>query len=324
MTDDKNTGDKTLHAPSKTLSLKRPVEAGVVRQSFSHGRSKAVVVEKVKRRTLGPGEQRPEVKIEPKVEAPAPVAAAPVAAPAAPVAKVAAPAAPAARAPASGRGAPQRPSQGNRPSSGSGVVLRTLTEDERDARTQALVEARKREIEERATAEIEAKARNDREEIERVEREAAAIRQKEEDQRLKREEELRRKSEEAAQRLLGDAAPAVDAPAANKAAPAGPQSTKPLADTGLTTVRRPLPAPGVAGRLRNDEEEEARPVRRPGGVVRPAVAPKPERTRGTDDRRRGRLTVTAATGGGDEERTRSLAAFRRRVQRLKGHQADEP
>jgi len=237
------------------------------------------------------------------------------------VAKAAAPA-PAARAPA-GRGAPQRPSQGNRPTSGSGVVLRTLTEDERDARTHALVEARKREIEERATAEIEAKVRTEREAVEMVEREAAAARQKEEDDRLKREEELRRKSEEAAQRLLGDAAPVSDA-SAGKAALAGLQSTKPLADTGLTTIRRPLPAAGVPGRLRNEEEEEARPVRRPGGVVRPAVAPKPERTRGTDDRRRGRLTVTAATGGGDEERTRSLAAFRRRVQRLKGHQADEP
>ena len=45
MNDTKNTGDKTLTAP-KTLSLKRPVEAGVVRQSFSHGRTKAVVVEK--------------------------------------------------------------------------------------------------------------------------------------------------------------------------------------------------------------------------------------------------------------------------------------
>ena len=29
MTDDKHTGDKTLHAPSKTLSLKRPVEAAI-------------------------------------------------------------------------------------------------------------------------------------------------------------------------------------------------------------------------------------------------------------------------------------------------------
>ena len=39
-------------APSKTLSLKRPVEAGVVRQSFSHGRTKTVLVEKVKTRPI--------------------------------------------------------------------------------------------------------------------------------------------------------------------------------------------------------------------------------------------------------------------------------
>ena len=77
MTDNKNTGDKTLTVGSgKTLSLKRPVEQGMVRQSFSHGRSKAVVVEKVKRRTLGPGEAK-----APAQAAPAPQ---PAAAPAAP------------------------------------------------------------------------------------------------------------------------------------------------------------------------------------------------------------------------------------------------
>ena len=49
--------DKTVGAPPKaTLHLKRPVEQGTVRQSFSHGRSKAVVVEKVKRRILTPAE----------------------------------------------------------------------------------------------------------------------------------------------------------------------------------------------------------------------------------------------------------------------------
>ena len=53
--------DKTAGAssPKATLHLKRPVEQGTVRQSFSHGRSKAVVVEKVKRRVLGPGETPP-------------------------------------------------------------------------------------------------------------------------------------------------------------------------------------------------------------------------------------------------------------------------
>ena len=62
MSETNNSGDKTLSAnppPKPTLHLKRPVEQGTVRQSFSHGRSKAVVVEKVKRRVVGPGEVQP-------------------------------------------------------------------------------------------------------------------------------------------------------------------------------------------------------------------------------------------------------------------------
>src|SRR5690242_9153366 len=60
----KTPGEKLSVSPSKTLTLKpRGVEQGVVRQSFSHGRSKQVVVEKVKRRVV-PGET--------KAEAPAP------------------------------------------------------------------------------------------------------------------------------------------------------------------------------------------------------------------------------------------------------------
>ena len=51
-------GEKKLSVtPTKTLSLKgRGVEQGVVRQSFSHGRTKAVVVEKVKSRAPGKDE----------------------------------------------------------------------------------------------------------------------------------------------------------------------------------------------------------------------------------------------------------------------------
>src|SRR5438270_4596003 len=61
------------------LGLKRTVETGKVKQSFSHGRSNTVVVEVKKRRILGrPGEAPP-----PPVEAPAPapVAEAPKAGP---------------------------------------------------------------------------------------------------------------------------------------------------------------------------------------------------------------------------------------------------
>src|SRR6266513_1725609 len=58
-TDTKSPGEKTLSVnPTKTLTLKPRAETGVVRQSFSHGRSKAVVVEKVRKRTVGPGEAK--------------------------------------------------------------------------------------------------------------------------------------------------------------------------------------------------------------------------------------------------------------------------
>src|SRR6476659_555572 len=57
------------------LGLKRTVETGKVKQSFSHGRSNTVVVEVKKRRILGrPGEAAPAEapKPEPAAEAPKP------------------------------------------------------------------------------------------------------------------------------------------------------------------------------------------------------------------------------------------------------------
>jgi translation initiation factor IF-2 len=70
MSETKETTDKTLRGGgSKPLSLKRTVESGHVRQSFSHGRSKSVVVEKKKTRKLTtPGESE-ENKVLETVEA---------------------------------------------------------------------------------------------------------------------------------------------------------------------------------------------------------------------------------------------------------------
>jgi translation initiation factor IF-2 len=68
------------------LGLKRTVETGKVKQSFSHGRSNTVVVEVKKRRILGkPGEAppAPEPKVEAVAPAPAPKPAAPAPKPAA-------------------------------------------------------------------------------------------------------------------------------------------------------------------------------------------------------------------------------------------------
>src|ERR1700704_3830546 len=121
MVDTKSPGDKTLSVPTKTLTLKPRVETGTVRQSFSHGRTKQVVVEKRGKRRVG-GDGPAETP-----HAPEPV-----------VAKAAPPKAPMTRA------ATPPPAR-----SGSGVVLRTLTEDERSARASALADARVRDMEER-------------------------------------------------------------------------------------------------------------------------------------------------------------------------------
>jgi len=105
-----------------TLNVRRTVESGHVRQSFSHGRSKSVVVEKKKRRTIGAGPAQPaeEAKAEPK---------APPAAKAAP------------------KPAPEDTRQ-RRP----GVVLKQLSEEEKDARAKALAGAKVRDAEERERA----------------------------------------------------------------------------------------------------------------------------------------------------------------------------
>ncbi len=254
-------GNKTLSVGSKTLSLKRRTETGVVRQSFSHGRSKQVVVEVKKRRAL---DSEPA-----KVEAP-PVAKrpAPVAAPAKP-ASVAKPAA-----------APTTPA------AKSGVVLRTLTDEERDRRAHALGDARLREAEERKIAEEEATRRAIREVSERSEREAAEARKRDEDERHKHDEETKRKADEVAKKRFGETE---------------------------TTMARPAGRPV----LEAEEEEAPRTFRRGpgGGPARPAPPPKrPTRAAVTTEKTRGRLTlVTALTA--DEVRERSDASFRRRNRR---------
>jgi translation initiation factor IF-2 len=283
MTDKKNPGETLTVTPTKTLTLKRTgVEQGMVRQSFSHGRTKSVVVEKVKRRMVGPG----EAKAEP----------APAAAPAAP---------PVRRTPVSGRTAPAAASPSAAPAGPggkpSGVVLRTLTEEERSARAHALADAKVREAEERRVAEDDARRRNERESREHTEREAAEARKREEDDRRRHDEEAKRKAETEAKKRFGED---------EKAKAATPATVTAIPINARTAVQEP------------DEEEAPRTARRPGGAVRPVVAPKPARP--GPEKRRGRLTlVTALTA--DEERERSVASFRRRTQRLtKGHAANEP
>ena len=312
MTETKTSGDKTLTVgPAKTLSLKRPVEQGLVRQSFSHGRSKAVVVEKVKSRTIAaPGKPvaAPIAPAAPAAAAPAPIAPAPAAPSPGPAPRSATRAASAAGA-GLANGQASRPPQ--RPQ--TGVVLRTLTEEERESRARALAGAREREEADRRRQETDAKVRADREASERAERDAAETRKRDEDTRRTLEAEAKRKSEQEAKRRLGGGEPgpaptataAVRRPTTQAALGAAPAAAAPALVAG-----RPVPRPAV-----EEEEEAKRIIRRPGLPTKVVLPPKP--TRGTEQKNRGRLTVTSATSE-DEERTRSVAAFKRRVQRLKG------
>ncbi|MEI8146121.1 MAG: translation initiation factor IF-2 N-terminal domain-containing protein, partial [Alphaproteobacteria bacterium] len=191
MSDEKTPGDKTLSLSGKTLSLKRPAgpEQSMVRQSFSHGRTKQVVVEKVsaKPRSFAPVSKPPVAQ--------------PAAAPQAPV-QAQAPAA----EPVAAR--PQVIDPAQRGGSAPGMVLRTLTGDEQEARNRALAEARSREAEERKRAEDEAARRNDEDQRRNAERLEAERRKQEEDERHRREEESRRRSEfEARRRFGGDDRP---------------------------------------------------------------------------------------------------------------------
>src|ERR1700749_2263087 len=77
MADTTNPGDKKLGVTGKTLSLKPRVETGTVRQSFPHGRTKQVVVEKRGKRRIGgdaPVTEAPRAP-EPVVAKAAPAAA---------------------------------------------------------------------------------------------------------------------------------------------------------------------------------------------------------------------------------------------------------
>ena len=287
-----NSGDKILTVTSKTLSLKRPVEQGMVRQSFSHGRTKQVVVEKVKRRSTGVPEA-PVKENQPAPQASVPVATIglkPIQTLVSSTAQAPTPAAPLSQA------------KSSFPRSQSGVVLRTLTEEERDARARALVGAKSREDEDRKRAEIESEARAEREARDAAERERGETRKREEDIRRAHDAEIKRKTEDEAKRRLagGEPGPSFVSSAA-RAAVFVPAGARPPAQD----------AP---------EEETKRIIRRPGVPLKVVLPPRP--SRGAEQKTRGRLTVTSATGE-EEERTRSVAAFRRRVQRLKGHGAGE-
>ena len=215
-----------------TLGLRRPVETGQVRQSFSHGRSKQVTVEVRKKRVIGPGgapePSRPE--------------------PGAPVAR-AQPAAPT-QEPAAAE--PARRTLG---------VARTLTAEEHAARVRAVQDAakadadarrraalaeedRRREEEERAAIEARERAED---EVRRRTEEVETRRREEEEAKKRSEEEAARRREEESRREVAEragkaAAAKVAALAAAGKMPAEEEDEAPVQARrpGAPPARRPV------------------------------------------------------------------------------------
>ncbi|MBP2274968.1 translation initiation factor IF-2 [Sphingomonas sp. PL20] len=311
------------------LGLKRTVETGKVKQSFSHGRSNTVVVEVKRRRVLGPGGAPVEAAV---VEDAAPAVAAPPAPPAPPP-----------------RPAPAPVSPGNSLLSRQELQAKLLREAD-EARMNALEETRRRE------------------ERDRLEAQAEERRRAEENRRAGDAPDSPAAPDPAPQPAPEPVAPVAEAPTPVEAAPtpvapaatpapvAAAPAPAPVA-AAPAPVAPPAPAPAPAAPPRPlgllldpslpaprlftpvPRPERPRPAPPPppapaaeaapapttssaaGAAKRPAVgvaAPASEapsrpgqRDRKGDERRGGKLTVNRALNDGDGARARSLAALKR-------------
>ncbi len=217
----------------KPLGLKRSVDAGEVKQTFSHGRTNKVVVEVKRRRVLGkPG----EVAAAPPPPPPAPE----------PVAEAPRPAPPPPPAPKPARPAPAGETPQER--------VKRLQMEAEEERLRMTEEGRKRD---------EAEAR-EREEEER---------RRADDNRRAEEEAERQLAETPAAAPAAEAAPEVEAPAATSetAAPAAKSEAAPAARR-FTPVERPeAKRPELKSKKKDDKRtapiDEGKDARRSGKLT---------------------------------------------------------
>ena len=198
-----------------------------------------------------------------------------------------------AKAPTRDKTAAKTPAEPSADSASSAQSAHELSASEMDARKRALENAKIRDAEEREIAEQEA--------VKRAEEDAR--------RKVELEEEAKRKAEEDALREKEE-----------------PQQAEPAAAAAEVPVM-PEPEPtGRAARVqRSDDDQGARGKAQPqrGKPSRPET-PKPTRPRGDDSRRRGKLTLNTALNEDGNQRGRSLSAMRRRQEKMKRAQNQEP
>ena len=280
--------------PAGRLELGRTVDAGSVRQSFSHGRSKEVQVEvRKKRAPFAP---------------PAPGPVQPI------------------------TGAPRNPSTPGR-AAGAGRALtaselatrqRVLEEQKREA---ARREIERREQEKISILSAAEEARRREEEAAKA-AEIAAREAAEAEARAAAEEEARKAAEVAAVAAAAVAAAAPPAPANQQAKPQSaedarrpapaPAQPRPAASAPAAAATPANPTETLRLKAARPGEEEEAPRRRPGMAL-PARKPAVPVAKNPAGRRAGRIDVQAAIEG-EDEKTRSLASVRRQRDRERRQQ----
>ena len=265
-----------------TLELKKTIETGQVRQSFSHGRSKAVTVEVKRSRTFAPGKGGRMTEVTQTREV-AEKAFVPT-----------------------GEAAPVEVQDEQ---AAVAKDLSHLTQDERAKRIKVL-EVAKLEEEQRKVREAE----EERQRAEEEQRRAA----EEEEARQRAEAEAKREAEEEAKRVAAapatqDGAPSVEAPSqapVTDAAVAKASAPAPAKERTKTDEASPAAARKTGINLEEDL----------GGRIKrktTAPAPKTPSRKNEDQRRRhGKLTISQALEG-REGRQRSLASVRRQREKMK-------
>jgi len=274
MTDEK----KLTLSGRGTLGVGKGVETGQVRQSFSHGRSKAVVVERKKKRILKKG---------------ATDTAAPEAAPAAP-----------------------KPQKTYVPKKPAGEGAGKLSNTEHETRLKALEEAQRR-AEEEAKEKAEREAREAAEAAERKKREAAeaaaaeAAHDDEAEARARAEVDVKnKKAAEAAKKAEVEAAKKAEEELKVKEKAEAEARKKAELEARAVQLKKASEARQAAGEG-DDSERKGKQKRGKERKAGPGGDDRNQRGRGRgDDRRKGgRLTISSAMGDG--ERQRSLAAYKR-------------
>ena len=305
------TEQKEETKPTKPLTLSTATRSGAaaksdatqVRQKFSHGRTRAVTVEVKKpvKRTGGPAPAATAAPAATPAPAPAPVA--PPAAPTGRTLKLGG----SAPAPSARATTPVRPTGGERSGPGGrGIVLRTLTEEEKEARARALVDANRDAEAARQRAAEDAARRAIEDEVRKKSDEEHRKRLAEEEARKKAEDEIKRKADVLVQKRLDQAATAAPQTTIARQAQeieAGAQTAAPAAPA---PIRRPLGTAQPDSVLR-------RPPMRP--VINKRLPQPPGARREVPKRRSDKVDVGRAVEGENDFRSRSAAQMRRRLER---------